>query len=113
MKKLSRLFLMITFSIVLFSSCATHVQRLSVNNGPAGKHPSKTETYSRSKQLYIFWGLLPLGWSQPSTPTDKGYQVKTYKGFWDNVIGTITVGIVSSRSSKILIYEEKHDPNNK
>lgn len=110
MKKKTNYLLLLIF-IMIFGSCATHVQRLSIYNGPVGNHPSKTDTYSRSKQLYMFWGLLPLGWSQASTPTDKGFQVKTYKGFWDNVIGVISVGIVSSRSTKVIVYEDKHEPS--
>lgn len=99
---------LITF-LLLTTSCMTH--RHTIGDGPVG-NKGKTEIYSRAKQGYLFWGLMPLGRPNPVTPTDGNYQIKTGFNIGDTVLGVITFGIVSFRTVRIIIHKEKKVNNN-
>lgn len=102
---MKRLFLLaIIASMFLFESCLVH--RHTVGDGPVGDAP-RTEVYARAKQLYLFWGLVPLGHTQCATPKDGDYQIKTSHNIADAIITGITGGIVSIRTVKVNVYKEK------
>jgi len=89
--------LIILFSLSL-NSC--YVNRTTVADGPVGKSGVR---YSHTKQMYLFWGLLPIGQAQPRAPQGCGYQVKTAFNFVDILINGITGGIFGTRNIKILV----------
>lgn len=89
--------LTVTATLLFTTSC--YVNRTTVGNGPVGKLDSK-ELYGKTKQGYLFWGILGLGQSQPPTPTTD-FQVKSSTNVWDAVIFGLTGGIVSTRTVKI------------
>lgn len=62
-------------------------------------------TFDKAKQFYLFWGLLPLGRSEPQTPTDGSCQVITKHRLGDFLVSVITVGILSSQS--IIVKDKK------
>lgn len=88
--------------LLLFSSCM--VTRTTIGDGPVGKQ-GKTEVYSKSKQFYLFWGFVKLGKGQPAIPEDKNIQVKTSFNVFDALVTTLTGGIFSMQTVKILIKE--------
>lgn len=95
---------LLIFSLLLFSSsCMTH--RHSVGDGPIGTK-GKTKIYSRAKQAYLFWGLMPLGRPSPSTPSHGDYQIKTGFNVGDTFLGVITFGIVTFRTIRIITFKE-------
>lgn len=101
----NRLLKLITFSflILLSTSCMTH--RHTVGEGPVGTK-GKTEIHSRAKQGYIFWGLVPLGRPHPTTPSHGNYQIKSGSNVGDAILGTITLGLVTFRTVRIIVYKE-------
>jgi hypothetical protein len=96
---------LVTLSIILLlgTSCMTH--RHTVGEGPVGTK-GKTEVHSRAKQGYIFWGLVPLGRPHPVAPSHGNYQIKTGSNVGDAILGTITLGLVTFRTVRIIVYKE-------
>jgi len=79
--------------------------RHTIGDGPIGTK-GKTKVYSRAKQGYLFWGLVPLGRPEPIRPTHGNYQIKTSFNLTDSFLGVITFGILSFRTIKIITYKE-------
>ena len=102
MKKL--IFLLILGASLCLNSCMTH--RHTVGDGPVGKI-GRIDTYSTTKQMYLFWGLMPLGHSQGAIPTHGNYQIKTSHNIVDAFLTGITGGIFSVRTVKV--YVKKGD----
>ena len=61
----------------------------------------KEYTYSKGKQLWLFWGLIPLGRTDVSTPTNGNCEVVTKFKFTDVLISGLTGGLVMSYSIKV------------
>jgi hypothetical protein len=98
-KPIKAITLLIVFSITL-SSC--FVTRTTIGNGPVYKEDT-TSVYSKSKQFYLFLGLAALNKAQPKLPADPNYQIVSYMGFSDVLVTTFTFGILSVRTTKVLI----------
>ena len=62
---------------------------------------AKVYDYSKGKQCYLFWGLVPLGRTNVSTPANGTCQVRTYYNFWDALVSTITGGIFGMQTIKV------------
>lgn len=58
-------------------------------------------TYAQGKQLWLFWGIIPLGRTNVSTPADGSCEVITKYNFGDFLIGGITGGILTSYTIKV------------
>lgn len=59
-------------------------------------------TYSKAKQLYLFWGVVRLGSCNAATPATGNCQVKTAINFGDVLISGLTGGILSSQTVKVI-----------
>lgn len=93
--------------LLLGTSCMTH--RHTIGEGPVGAR-GKTKIHSRAKQMYLFWGLVPLGRPEPHRPNHHNYQIKTGANFGDAVLSTITLGLVQWRTIRILVHAEETTP---
>ena len=102
-----RLFSLLIIFFITFALQSCLVTRTTIGDGPIGRR-GKTDTYSKARRFYIFAGLLPLGLGQPAIPEHKNCQVKTYFGGVDVFVSFITFGIITSRSTKILVYEDQN-----
>jgi hypothetical protein len=82
---------------LLFSSC------LTTKTSVGGYREAKgTEyTYSKGKQMWLFWGLVPIGRTDVNTPSNGKCEVVTRYNFGDCLITGLTAGIVSSYSIKV------------
>jgi hypothetical protein len=58
-------------------------------------------TYAKGKQLWLFWGIIPLGRTNINTPGDGNCEIITKFGFTDVLISGLTVGIITSYSIKV------------
>ena len=61
--------------------------------------------YSKGRQCYLFWGLIPLGRTRVSPPPDRVCEVRTRYGFWDAFVSLITCGIFEMQ--QIRVYTKK------
>ncbi len=58
-------------------------------------------TYAKGKQVWLFWGLMPLGRASVNTPGDGNCQVITRFNIGDFLISGLTAGIVTTQTIKI------------
>ena len=69
--------------------------------GAFKESPGKEYTYAKGKQLWLFWGLIPLGRTDVGTPTNGNCEVITKYRFSDVLISSLTGGLVMSYSIKV------------
>jgi hypothetical protein len=79
------------------SSCMT--TKTSV--GSFNEEEGKEYVYDRGKQMWLFWGLLPIGRTDLSTPSDGTCEIVTKFKFTDVLISSLTGGLVTSYSIKV------------
>ena len=102
MRKLTRIMatlLAITFLSVSFSSCLmtkTAVGEYKMQEG-------KPKTYAKGKQLWLFWGIIPLGRTNVNTPSNGACEVQTSYTVSDVLISGLTGGIITSYSIKVRV----------
>ncbi len=82
---------------VVVSSCLT--TKTSV--GPYKETQGEEYTYAKAKQMWLFWGIFPLGRTNVNTPSDGNCEVITRFKFSDVLISGITGGILTSYSITI------------
>jgi hypothetical protein len=98
MKTINKKIIMLAIlSVTLFSSCMT--TKTSV--GGYDQTEGKSYKYAKGKQLWLFWGIIPLGRTNVNTPEDGNCQVITRFNIGDFFIGAFTGGIITSYSIKI------------
>jgi hypothetical protein len=92
----------IKFSVLLLSFMTlTSCMTTKTSVGTYKEEQGKEYTYDKGKQFWLFWGLVPLGRTNVSTPTDGSCQITTkFRGI-DVVISTLTGGIVTCYSIKV------------
>lgn len=99
MKKFKLAFLLLVVLSLSVTSCYT--TRTSLGNY---RESTGTPTnFSKGKQLWLFWGLLPAGRTQVSVPKIPDCQVVTRFNFVDGLIFVITGGIIETETIKILV----------
>ncbi len=85
---------------LVFSSCWS--TRTNVGNFVESKHnKADIYKYSKGKQMYLFWGLIPLGRTNVATPPSGNFQIKTYYNFWDALLSSVTGGIFGMQTIKV------------
>jgi hypothetical protein len=97
MKKSIFTFLLLTSIVFLMSSCMT--TKTSVGKF---KETQGTEyTYAKGKQLWLFWGIFPLGRTNVNTPGDGNCEIVTRFNVGDALISGLTGGILTSYTIKV------------
>lgn len=99
---MKKLLIILFTSSLLFTSCRT----TKTDVGQFRETQEETYVYAKGKQIWLFWGLLPLGRTKVNTPASGNCQVITRVNFWDMVISGVTVGLVSSETIKIKAKRE-------
>ena len=99
--KLKSLILFVAMTALL-SSCFT--TQVTVGDIP---DKAKTECYSKSKQFYLFLGIVRVGKNDPKVPSkEEGFIVESKFKFGDFLITGLTGGIVGARTSTVLAEKE-------
>ena len=106
MKKLLLLLLL----AVVCTSCYT--TRTSIGDYRIATKADKASsyTYSKGKQCYLFWGLIPLGRTHVSVPRDGHCEVRTSVNFFDGFLSLITGGIFAMQTIKVKAPMQSHMP---
>lgn len=100
-------FIVIILIASLLSSCMTtrtNVNRYKETSG-------QTYRYAKGKQLYLFWGLIPLGRATVATPTEVPCQIRTSHSFFDLLCTSITGGILSMQTIKVMAKHSADSQN--
>ncbi|MEI8086689.1 MAG: hypothetical protein WCG93_10790 [Paludibacter sp.] len=96
--------LLIAFS---FSSCMV----TKTSCGHYREQQGSTYTYAKGKQLWIFFGIIPLGRTGVATPASGDCEVRTQYKFGDFLISAFTGGIITSMSIKVTAKENPRITN--
>ncbi len=70
--------------------------------GQYAQKPGYEYTYATGKQVWVLWGLVPVGRTNVSTPADGNCMVQTNLTFVDFVISAITGGLVTTYTIKVI-----------
>lgn len=103
--------LKITLVTVLFwsSSCMT----TKTNVGAFKENEGNIYTYAKGKQIWLFWGFLPMGRTNVNTPGNGNCQVVTRYNVGDALISFFTLGFVRTYTIKINAKrKEQNQPQN-
>ena len=57
--------------------------------------------YGKGKQIWLFWGILPVGRTNVSTPPDGSCEVITRFNASDFIISGLTGGIITTQTIKV------------
>ncbi len=86
-----------TAIITSLSSCMTTKTSIGAYETTKGEE----STYSRGKQAWFLWGIVPLGRTNVETPPDGNCKLTTRRNVEDIFISIITLGLVQLYSIKI------------
>ncbi len=91
---MKRIIILICVSIAL---CFT-MESCFTTKTYVGERGTSYKEYSRGKQWFLFWGLIPVGNPNTPTPSDGKCMVSSKNNFVDMIITGFTGGIVSTRT---------------
>jgi len=89
------------FLSVLILSAVSSCMTTKTNVGSYRETQGEEYTYAKGKQMWLFWGLIPLGRTSVSTPADGNCQVITRYNAGDAIISSLTGGIFTTHTIKI------------
>jgi hypothetical protein len=78
------------------SSCATQT-----NVGKYTEAKGTEYVYSKAKQMYLFWGLIPIGKTHTETPADGNCQVETRFNIVDIALTYVCLGFFGMQTVKV------------
>lgn len=108
MKRTTIKFFAIAMVAFVMGSCMTTKTQV----GTYIEQPGKEYTYDKVKQVWLFWGVLPIGRASANTPASGNCEITTKLKLVDIIIFTCTGGIVSTYSVKVKAKEEATPPAN-
>lgn len=99
--KAIRTLTMYLFIATILTSSISSCMTTKTSVGAFKETEGKEYTYGKGKQLWIFWGLVPLGRTNVNTPGDGNCEIVTKFNFGDVLISSLTLGIVTSYTIKV------------
>jgi hypothetical protein len=107
MKQFVQLFIL---AVLMLSLNSCFVNRTTIGYGPEGKDRQAVK-FSKTKQMYVLWGLMALKKKHVELPVECGYQIRTSFNVVDAIVSVLTAGIFSMRTEKILVLRDSQcDP---
>jgi hypothetical protein len=89
--------LFILLAVAMLSSCMT-TQTVVGNYRDT---PGREYKYDSKKQIWLFYGLIPLGRANAATPADGSCKITTQYTFSDFLISAITAGVITTYTIKV------------
>ncbi len=86
---------------ITISTSLTSCMTTKTNVGAYREKQGNEYTYAKGKQIWLFWGLLPLGRTSVNTPGDGNCQVITRLNIGDFLISGLTGGILTTQTIKV------------
>ena len=99
---ISKIFVVVLCTILIESCMMT-----KTSIGAYKEAPGKEYTYDKGKQIWLFWGLIPIGRTDLTTPSNGECVVISKFRFTDFLVTGITGGIVTSFSIKVKAKKQK------
>jgi hypothetical protein len=88
-------------SILMLSFLLTSCLTTKTNVGAYRETEGSEYVYAKGKQIWLFWGIMPLGRTSVNTPGDGNCQVITKFNFGDILISSLTGGLVTTYTIKV------------
>jgi hypothetical protein len=95
----SKLMLFVVCATFLFSTQSCMTTKTQV--GQFREKQGNEYVFDKGKQMWLFWGLIPIGRTSVNTPSDGACEVITKFRITDVIICGLTGGIVTSHSIKV------------
>lgn len=86
---------------ITVSSTLTSCMTTKTSVGAYKETQGNEYTYAKGKQIWLFWGLMPLGRVSVNTPGDGNCEVITRFNVGDFLISGLTGGIVTTQTIKV------------
>ena len=100
MKKIKSLMIIGILAITV-STSLTSCMTTKTSVGAYKEKQGEEYTYAKGKQIWLFWGLMPMGRTSVNTPGDGDCQVITRLNVVDFIISGLTGGIVTTQTIKV------------
>ena len=100
MKKIKSLTIVGLLAIMV-STSLTSCMTTKTDVGAYREKQGNEYTYAKGKQIWLFWGIMPLGRASVNTPGDGDCQVITRFNVGDFLISGLTGGIVTTQTIKV------------
>mgnify|MGYP001172781483 CR=1 FL=1 len=94
--------LVIFFAVVSIAALLSSCMMTKTSVGAFEETRGNEYTYSKGKQWWLFWGIVPIGRTNLSTPTDGSCQVITRYNFVDFLISGVTAGILTTETIRVV-----------
>jgi Bor protein len=94
--------LVLFFTAIILASILSSCMMTKTSVGAFKETKGNEYTYSKGKQWWLFWGIVPVGRTSLSTPTDGACQVITRYNFVDFLISGLTAGILTTETIKVV-----------
>ena len=94
---------------ILLSTSSCYVTRTHIGEyrQETNNKRANSQLYDKSKQCWLFWGMIPLGKVTTKLPQNQCYEVRTHFGFGDFLVSGITGGLFSMQTVKVRIPKIK------
>jgi hypothetical protein len=89
------------FSALIISSLMTSCIVTQTNVGKYSEQKGTEYTYSKAKQMWVFYGLIPVGKTHTETPADGQCQVNTQFRLIDVAAIVFTAGLFGMQTIKV------------
>lgn len=86
---------------ITVSSTLTSCMTTKTSVGAYRETQGNEYTYAKGKQIWLFWGIMPLGRVSVNTPGDGNCEVITRFNVGDFLISSLTGGIVTTQTIKV------------
>ena len=86
---------------ITVSTSLTSCMTTKTSVGAYKEKQGEEYTYAKGKQIWLFWGLMPMGRTSVNTPGDGDCQVITRLNVVDFIISGLTGGIVTTQTIKV------------
>jgi hypothetical protein len=100
MKRVRQKLLLIAATLLIISFLSSCMMT-QTNVGTYRETRGSEYVFSKGKQWWLFWGLVPIGRTNLATPTDGSCQVITRYNFTDFLISGLTAGILTTETIKV------------
>jgi hypothetical protein len=94
------------FILLIAMSALSSCMTTKTDVGRHAEIPGSSYKFSSGKQIWIFWGIIPLGRTKVNTPGHGNCQVVTRYKFSDFLINCVTLGLFTSYSIEVRVKRD-------
>ena len=89
------------FVVLIIAGFASSCVQTQTNVGKYTETKGTEYVYSKAKQMYIFWGIVPVGRTHTETPADGNCQVQTKFNLIDLAVTSLCLGFFGMQTIKV------------